>query len=87
MTFLRLNPEYEYILMDDHDVKELICRFAPSYALKVAFEVLKYGACRSDIWRMVVLERYGGVYIDTDMYAKKRFHDFIPNDAEFILGK
>lgn len=47
-------------------MEEFLCRFTPTYGTMVAYDVLKFGACRADIWRLVIVERYGGIYIDSD---------------------
>lgn len=66
MSFIEENPEYEHILMTDEDVQEVVCRFALSDAVRDAFGWHKFGACKADLWRMVILHRYGGIYMDID---------------------
>jgi mannosyltransferase OCH1-like enzyme len=65
-TWITYNPEYEYIFFEDQDVEEFMCTFAPTYSTIVAYDLLRFGACRADIWRVLVTERYGGIYIDSD---------------------
>ena len=36
--------------------------------------IVSHRACRTDIWRVLVLERYGGVYADSDDRCVKTYH-------------
>ena len=74
MTLLHHNPEYELVFFDDDDVDRFLCE-APSLrdGLSVpTFSRVRAGAMRSDIWRLLVLRRYGGVYLDSDISALDR---------------
>ena len=60
-----MHPLWEYKLWTDADL--------PEFHLKnqEAFDnALNYGE-KADIWRYEILERYGGVYVDMDMYCVK----------------
>ena len=68
LTLLHHNPEYEFILFNDEDVDHFICDlmtedFAPT------FSKVRAGAMRADIWRLLIIQRYGGVYLDSDISA------------------
>lgn len=66
-TILLHNPEYELIFFTDEDVDRFLCANFPE--LSPYFFGLKSGAARIDVWRMLTIERYGGVYLDVDMSA------------------
>jgi hypothetical protein len=66
-TILLHNPDYELIFFTDEDVDRFLCANFPE--LSPYFFGLKSGAARTDVWRMLVIERYGGVYLDVDMSA------------------
>src|SRR5262245_34059765 len=58
------NPEYEYRFFDDKDIYEFIKKEFPQY-LRV-YKKIKYGAGKADLWRYLVIYRYGGIYADID---------------------
>lgn len=67
LEWLRLNPDYTMIWYDN----DMCSRFmADNYPGRVndAYLKLKPMAYRADLWRLCVLNLYGGVYIDA--YAK-----------------
>ena len=33
-------------------------------------QVLKLKAGKADIWRLAIIERYGGIYVDSDVKAR-----------------
>lgn len=72
LTLLHHNPEYEFIFFDDEDVERFICDNVGSseddFAVPL-FSKARSGALRADIWRLLVLRSYGGVYLDSDVSA------------------
>jgi len=81
-----LNPEYNYILCDENDRKEFIKN---NYDINIydAYNKLKPGAFRADLWRYCYLYKYGGIYCDIKMVFRKSFNSFIKSRTELILGK
>jgi mannosyltransferase OCH1-like enzyme len=68
-SWKQLNPDYEYRLWTDADVDELKL---PN--LK-AYKTITNPGPRSDILRYHILNKYGGIYIDTDFECLKSFDD------------
>jgi mannosyltransferase OCH1-like enzyme len=66
-SWKKLNPEWEYRLWTDEDVYELEL---PNMELYNSLS--NYGA-KSDILRYNILNKFGGVYIDTDYECLKSF--------------
>lgn len=64
---LLLSPGYNYYLHTDEEQKEYVKKFFPGRPFKL-FSSLTVGAARSDLWRLLVLYREGGVYIDMDAH-------------------
>ncbi len=60
---LKNNPEFDYFLYSDDECRAFIEQF---YAPEVvwAFDSLRPGAYKSDLWRYCVLYKMGGVYMD-----------------------
>jgi mannosyltransferase OCH1-like enzyme len=56
---------YEYRFCDDIECKTFIENNFPADVFD-AFESLQIGAAKADLWRILVLQKYGGVYIDID---------------------
>ncbi|KAL7544569.1 hypothetical protein ACHAWF_009394 [Thalassiosira exigua] len=68
LSLLHHNPEYELVLFDDDDVDRFVCALEPEFALS-AFSKVRAGAMRADVWRLLIVRRYGGVYLDSDLSA------------------
>jgi len=65
---LDINPEFDYYLYSDEKCREFILN---NYSEEVvnAFDMLKPGAFKSDLWRYCILYKNGGVYIDIKYYS------------------
>jgi hypothetical protein len=61
--FKKDNPEFEYILFNDAESREFIKTHFDRSVVK-AYDSLKPGAFKSDLWRYCVLFINGGVYLD-----------------------
>ena len=81
-TWIKLNPEYHYHFVDDDGVIEFIRANFPDYLH--AFERLKYGASRADLWRYLVIYKYGGVYADLDCLCVNPLKEWIDPDAAYV---
>lgn len=64
-------PEYEIIEWNEKNCEEFNCDF-----LQESLAVKKY-AFASDVIRMAVLLKYGGIYLDTDVCLLKSFNNFL----------
>jgi len=60
-------PSYEYRFMDDAEAAEFIKTCFPGKIFE-AFSKLQIGAAKADLWRVLVLQKYGGVYLDLDAH-------------------
>lgn len=66
-TWQRLNPEWEYKLWTDKDVKDIQIEKMDMY------NAAKNFGMKSDILRYEILAQQGGVYVDTDFECLKPF--------------
>jgi len=57
------NPNYEHYLYDDNDCREFIQNNYNEDVL-YAFDTLKPGAYKADLWRYCILYKNGGIYLD-----------------------
>jgi hypothetical protein len=81
-TWIKLNPEYHYNFVDDDEIKEFIKSSSPDYLQ--AFEKLKHGASKADLWRYLVMFKYGGVYADVDCICINPLKEWVDPDASYV---
>lgn len=65
---LDMNPEFDYYLYSDEKSLEYIKEKYDNDVVD-AFNTLKPGAYKSDLWRYCVLYKEGGVYLDIKFYS------------------
>jgi mannosyltransferase OCH1-like enzyme len=63
-----LSPSYAYRFMDPRERAEFI-KACCSSEVAEAYSKLLIGAAQADLWRILVLQRFGGVYLDIDAHA------------------
>ena len=78
-----MNFEYNYKFYDNDNVDLFIKEHYPQY-LK-AYQSLIPGAYKADLFRYLILYKYGGVYIDCKSTTIVPLRDFIPPDANFVM--
>jgi len=77
MTLIQHNPEYEFIFFNDDDVDHFFCDTTSGHQLHDSWAIpilsrVRAGAMRADIWRLLIMQRYGGVYVDSDISATSK---------------
>lgn len=60
-------PSYEYRFMDDAEAADFIKMHFPGKIFE-AYSKLQIGAAKADLWRLLVVKKYGGVYLDMDAH-------------------
>ena len=81
-TWIKLNPEYHYNFVVDDEVIQFIRTNFPDYLQ--AFGRLTHGASRADLWRYLVIYKYGGVYADLDCICLNSLKEWIDPDAAYV---
>ncbi|MGB5868372.1 MAG: glycosyltransferase [Arcobacteraceae bacterium] len=83
-----ISPDYEYRYMGHEDREKFLKENAPAEVYE-AFMKLTDGAAQADLWRLFVLNFYGGVYMDIDGHSVWTLSGLIkPTDSEvFLLNK
>ena len=73
---LDMNPEFDYYLYSDEKSREFI---SANYSQEVlsAFDTLKPGAYKSDLWRYCILYKTGGVYLDIKYFSVSPLLDIV----------
>lgn len=77
-SWRRFHPDWEYRLWTDKDVEEF------GLKNKDLFNTAKNNGQRSDILRYEILNRFGGIYVDTDFECLRPFDDLLYLD--FFTG-
>jgi len=83
----RINPDFEYQLYDDNDCYNFIKNNYDQYILN-AYEKINscYGPAKADLFRYLLMYKYGGVYLDIKSTCIKPFSYIIKDDDEYILS-
>ena len=77
---IQMNPEFDYYLYSDADSRAFI---AANYDSDVvtAFDSLRPGAYKSDLWRYCILYKRGGVYFDIKMAPLVRIKNILESHS------
>jgi mannosyltransferase OCH1-like enzyme len=92
LTWLNLNPAYDYHFYDDNDIVSYIDSFdcgdfsITNSDLKRAYLSMNTGAGKADLFRYIVMYQSGGIYMDIDTKCLKSFDSFIAKDDELVSG-
>jgi mannosyltransferase OCH1-like enzyme len=77
-----MNMNYEYKYWTDEECYEMVCSFGEDVA--EAYNMLYMGAAKSILFRLCVLYKYGGVWIDVSTDCKNSI-DKILSNHDFIM--
>jgi mannosyltransferase OCH1-like enzyme len=82
MTFIELNPEYEYYFFDNTDVKKFIKDNFDDEVLET-YDLLVPGAYKADLFRYCYLYIHGGCYFDNKQILRQPIRNLIDkNDID-----
>jgi hypothetical protein len=79
-----LNPDYVQIYMDDDEVKAFIEKEFPQFVRQ--FKSIRPGAYKADLFRLLILYKYGGVYNDIGHQYLVPLSDILDPDVELLGG-
>ena len=77
------NPNYSYELHDDESMLDFISKEF-NENIKQAYNNLKIGAAKADLWRYLILFKRGGVYLDIDSVIYNNLDTLITDDCAII---
>lgn len=83
-TWKNLNPEYEYRYMNDIDAAKFVKQEFGNEWFNIYVNV-PLGVMRGDIWRYMIIYKYGGIYADLDTICKEPVSSWIKEDCEMII--
>lgn len=81
-TWMIQNPEYEYRFFDDNDIIDFLKNDFPDYL--EGYKKIKYGASKADLWRYLIIYKFGGVYVDLDCRCINPLRNWIDPEAAFV---
>ena len=78
-----LNPSYKIFLYDDSDIINFLYKYYDQNYVDL-FNFLQDGAIKADFWRVCVLYKLGGVYMDIDVELFESIDNFMENGVTFL---
>ena len=78
----KLNPEYEIKLYDDELCKKFLLDEYSQLHLDI-FNYIPDGPIKADFWRVCVLYKYGGLYVDADINPLVPLREYLEDDDNF----
>lgn len=83
-TWKGRNPEYEWKYMDDKEASRFVLK---EYGRKWynIFMNVPVGVMRGDIWRYMIIYKYGGVYADLDTECWQPISTWMKDDYDMIV--
>lgn len=82
-TWIDRNPGFAYRFSDNHDCRNFIAQHFDSDVLR-AYDKLKQGAYKADLWRYCKIYIEGGVYADIDTVCRAGLTGLIRPDDDFL---
>lgn len=83
-TWKDLNPDYEYRYMDDSEAADFV-RKEYGEEIHNIFINLPVGVMRGDMWRYLIIYKYGGVYADLDTECRSSIDNWKKEEYDFIV--
>lgn len=83
-----LSPTYEYRFMVTEDRADFIKSNYPQDIFD-SYAKLQIGAAQADLWRLLVLQKHGGIYLDIDAHVVWPLHRIVKKHYEelYIIRK
>ncbi len=79
----KLNPKYQIKLFDDAMCGQfLLDKFSELH--QNVFKFIPDGPIKSDFWRVCILYKYGGIYVDADIHPLVPLNAFLSHDSDFV---
>jgi hypothetical protein len=79
----KLNPEYDIKLYDDEMCKTFLLNEYSQLHLDI-FNFLEDGPIKADFWRVCIINKYGGLYVDADIEPLVPLNTYIELDDDFV---
>ena len=85
-NMMDLNPSYSHYLYDDDEMDKFVIE---NYQGEIyeAYSMLNIGAAKADLWRYLILYKYGGIYLDIDAAILKPLDTLIRFDDTALITR
>ena len=80
----KINPEFTFHLYDDKDCRDFIEKYFDRVVVN-AFDKLKPGAYKADLWRLCIMYIHGGIYLDIKLLCVNGFKLCYLTDGEHYV--
>lgn len=77
------NPDFIQVYYSDEAIVKFIEKHYPQYA--DLYHSLIPGAYRADVWRLLVLYHFGGIYADMGTKFLRPIREFVKEEDEFVI--
>jgi hypothetical protein len=78
----KLNPEYEIQCYDDAMCRDFLMKeYGPLFVN--IFNFIPDGPIKADFWRVCIINKYGGLYVDADIKPLVPLREYIEDDDDF----
>lgn len=77
------NPGYTQVYFDDDDCRNFIMDYFPAYLPE--YDVLIPGAFKADLWRLLVIYKYGGIYNDIGHMYIRPINEIVTDQDNIIF--
>lgn len=83
-NFKKINPEYKYHLYTDNDIDTFVNE---NFKGEIAecYNKLNIIVAKVDLWRYLILYKYGGIYLDMDSSIEKPLSSLIKDEDQAII--
>lgn len=83
-----MSPCHAYRLMTDEAAADFVAAHFPA-EIVASYRRLRIGAARADFWRVLILQKFGGVYMDIDAHSVWPLGWVVPRDSRefFVLSR
>lgn len=85
--FVKLNPDYQCFFFDDDLQQSWMHKKYGTSRIYGVYEKCIFGASKSDIFRMLIVNHYGGVFIAINHFLRKSITELIGDSPKFTLSE
>ena len=85
LNWKKLNPEFEIKLYNDSMCEKFLLNEYSQLHCDI-FNFIKDGPIKADFWRVCILFKYGGYYVDADIEPLVPINQFIEKDVDFVVS-
>jgi hypothetical protein len=82
-NWLTLNPDYKLELYHDNRCKYFLLNEYSNLHYEI-FNFITDGPIKADFWRVCILYKYGGLYVDADIEPLIPLKDYIEENVDFV---